>query len=130
MDSDKIQVISLWKNIFRDDPPWNEPVGIIERKSAFQADLFLVGIINHAIIATVIAGYDGFRGWIYHLAVHSEMRRQGIARKMMQKAEEMLKQKGCIKINLQIRSYNSQIIEFYKSIGYNIEDHLSMGKLT
>ena len=126
---DRIAVIRLWENTFPDDPYWNDPVDIILRKLARKDDLFLVGLIRDKVVAATLAGYDGFRGWIYHLAVDQSYQRQGIGLLMMKKVEETLIEMGCIKINLQIRSSNQDVINFYKSIGYSIEDHISMGKL-
>ena len=126
---DRTAVIQLWENTFPDDPYWNDPDDIILRKIARQDDLFLVGLIREEVVAATLAGYDGFRGWIYHLAVDQNYQRQGIGLLMMKKVEETLLKMGCIKINLQIRSSNQDVINFYKSIGYSIEDHISMGKL-
>ena len=75
-----------------------------------------------------MAGYEGHRGWINYLAVSPDLQRQGIARKMMDEAETKLSSLGCPKINLQIRSTNTQVIDFYKSIGYSDDEVLSMGK--
>jgi ribosomal protein S18 acetylase RimI-like enzyme len=119
----------LWSNSFPNDPPWNEPNDIIMRKAQWQRDLFLVGEREGRIVATVLGGYDGFRGWIYHLAVDAEWRNKGIGRQMMEAIESRLKDLGCPKINLQVRSNNQEVVEFYKHIGYDIEDHTSMGKL-
>jgi ribosomal protein S18 acetylase RimI-like enzyme len=125
---DSKAVIVLWSSVFKNDPPWNEPSRIIEKKSAYQAELFLVGTCDKNVIATVLGGYDGFRGWIYHLAVAAQFQRRGVAKLMMAAIEEKLKELGCIKINLQIRSSNQDVINFYRKLGYTIEDHISMGK--
>ena len=125
---DRRQVIALWDIVFPGDPPWNEPARIIERKTPRQRDLFLVGLTDEKVIATVLAGYDGFRGWIYHLAVHPDFRRMGIGRRMMAEAESRLTALGCVKVNLQVRAGNSKVIRFYEKIGYKTEDHTSMGK--
>lgn len=128
-ENDRSQVIRLWKKTFPNDPPWNDPEAVINRKLQIQKDLFLVGLLKKRIVATVLAGYDGFRGWIYHLAVDEDRRRVGIGEMMMTEAEKNLRLWGCIKINLQIRSTNTGVIRFYQRIGYKIEDHVSMGKL-
>jgi ribosomal protein S18 acetylase RimI-like enzyme len=126
---DQSAVARLWQNAFPDDPYWNDPQDIIRRKFERHDDLFLVGLIKNKIVSVVLAGYDGFRGWVYHLAVDRKYRQQGIGLRMMKKVEESLLKMGCVKINLQVRSSNQDVIEFYKSIGYEIEDHISMGKL-
>jgi ribosomal protein S18 acetylase RimI-like enzyme len=127
--NDKPKVIKLWRLVFKNDPPWNEPNAIIERKLAIQRNLFLVGEVNGKIIATVLGGYDGFRGWVYHLAILPSHQRKGIGKVLMLELEKKLKNLGCPKINLQVRSSNSEVIQFYKKIGYSQEDHVSMGKL-
>ena len=79
-------------------------------------------------MATVLAGFDGFRGWVYHLAVATELRRRGFGRQMMAAAEHELRELGCPKINLQVRSSNEAVIEFYERLGYRIEERASLGK--
>jgi ribosomal protein S18 acetylase RimI-like enzyme len=75
-----------------------------------------------------MAGYDGHRGWINYLAVHPQHRRSGIGRRMMDEAESRLQAAGCPKINLQVRSKNAEVIEFYKRIGFKTDDVVSLGK--
>jgi ribosomal protein S18 acetylase RimI-like enzyme len=93
-----------------------------------QPELFLVATIENQIVGTVMAGYDGHRGWINYLGTSPEHRRQGIARALMQEAESLLKRAGCPKINLQVRSTNHDVIDFYRAIGFSPDDVLSMGK--
>jgi ribosomal protein S18 acetylase RimI-like enzyme len=75
-----------------------------------------------------MAGFDGVRGWIYHLAVASEYRRHGLATELVRAAETGLRELGCLKVSLQIRSTNLAAVAFYRSIGYQIEDRVSMGR--
>jgi len=107
---------------------WNDPYRDIQRKLNVQADMFLVACLDGQIIATVMAGYDGHRGWVNYLAVHPRHRRKGIGRQMMDEAEACLRAAGCPKINLQVRSNNSAVIEFYRRIGFKIDDVVSLGK--
>ncbi|UCG53246.1 MAG: GNAT family acetyltransferase [Candidatus Latescibacterota bacterium] len=129
LEEDSVEVIALWREVFTNDPPWNDPPQVIQRKLAVQRELFLIGELRGRIVATVIAGYDGFRGWIYHLAVAPNEQRKGLGRAMMAEAEKRLKAIGCPKINLQVRSTNTDVIAFYKALGYSVEDHTSFGKL-
>ena len=76
----------------------------------------------------VIAGFDGVRGWIYHLAVAPAHRRRGIATRLMRGAEAALRARGCSKINLQVRATNESVVAFYRALGYQIEERLSMGR--
>ena len=126
---DSKRVIELWKDIFSNDPRWNEPSGIITRKLRRQRDLFLVGLLDNKIVATVLGGYDGFRGWIYHLAVDPVYRKQGIGQTMMAAIEDRIRSQGAVKINLQVRTNNTEVIRFYEALGYRSETHRSLGKL-
>lgn len=127
-EGDEADVVALWTSIFPDARLWNQPRAYIARKLGVQRELFLVGVRGERVIATVLAGYDGVRGWIYHLAVVPKMRRHGIGRAMMSAAEASLRALGCPKINLQVLRSNSEVVRFYESIGYAVEDRISMGK--
>jgi ribosomal protein S18 acetylase RimI-like enzyme len=125
--ADRARVIALWRACDL-VVPWNNPGRDIERKLRVSPELFLVGELNGKLVATCMAGYEGHRGWINYLAVSPELHRQGIAARMMQASEARLHQMGCPKINLQVRASNEGVIAFYRSIGYEIEDVVSMGK--
>jgi len=108
--------------------PWNNPQKDILRKIEVNPELFLVGEIDGKMAASAMGGYDGHRGWVNYLAVDPEYQRRGSARVIMAEIERMLADTGCPKINLQIRNSNLAAIEFYKRIGYNVEEITSMGK--
>jgi len=127
--SDEEQVIRLWQISFPNDPPRNEPRSVIQRKLAVDPELFLVGESSGRVIATALGGYDGFRGWVYHLAITPERRREGLARQMMGQIEARLAARGCPKLNLQVRTSNAEVIAFYGSLGYSVEENVGMGKL-
>jgi ribosomal protein S18 acetylase RimI-like enzyme len=93
-----------------------------------QPELLLVGTINEDLVAAVIAGFDGVRGWIYHLAVQPEWRRRGFATQLVRAAEAGLQKIGCAKVNLQVRATNSAVVAFYTGLGYATEERLSMGR--
>ncbi|QDV86082.1 GNAT family acetyltransferase [Planctomycetes bacterium TBK1r] len=124
---DEAEVISLWRRsgLTR---PWNDPHKDIARKMSVQSEWFLVGELDGQMIATVMAGYDGHRGWINYLAVDPDHRRGGHARAIMQHAERLLREAGCPKINLQIRKDNADAIAFYERIGFCEDDVVSFGK--
>ena len=124
---DQDAVISLWRrcDLIR---PWNDPVKDVRRKLGVRPDLFLVGELDGEVIACVMASYEGHRGWLNYLAVAPEHRRRGHARAIVAEAERLLLEAGCPKINLQIRTSNREVIEFYKGLGYSVDDVVSMGK--
>jgi ribosomal protein S18 acetylase RimI-like enzyme len=126
-DKDLAQVIELWQ-VCSLAVPWNNPEKDIARKLSVSPDLFLVGEISGEIIASVMAGYEGHRGWINYLAVSPRFQRSGYGRQIMVEAEVRLKEKGCPKINLQVRTKNKAVISFYKSLGYAVDEVVSLGK--
>ena len=126
--ADETGVIRLWHRC-QLVVPHNDPKADIARKMKVQPELFLVAITENRVVGTVMAGYEGHRGWINYLAVDPEYRRQGIGRRMMMTVEKKLKTYGCPKINLQVRETNTAVIEFYRRLGYHNDHVLSLGKL-
>ena len=125
---DEAAVISLWQRAFPDDPPWNDPGEIIRRKLNVQRELFLVCVLDGRLVGTVLAGFDGVRGWVHKVAADPDCRRRGIARSLMTAAEQGLEALGCPKLNLQVRPENATAIAFYRSAGYHVEERVSMSK--
>ena len=125
--TDEPTVIDLWRqcDLIR---PQNDPAKDVRRKLNVQSQMFLVAELENKIIGTVMAGYEGHRGWINYLAVSPQHRRQGIGTALMQEAERILRLEGCPKINLQVRSANRDVIEFYRKIGFAVDDVVSLGK--
>jgi ribosomal protein S18 acetylase RimI-like enzyme len=126
-EADEAQVVDLWERcgLVR---AWNDPRKDIARKLHVQRELFLVGADGAQIVATVMAGYEGHRGWINYLAVDPDRRRQGFARALMAAVEDQLRALGCPKINLQIRHDNRDAIAFYRRIGFAEDAAISLGK--
>ena len=125
-ENDRGSLIELWQKVFPDDPPHNEPSIVIEAKLAVD-DLIFLAENNNEIIGACMAGYDGHRGWLYAVAVLPEHRRSGTGTQLVKHAMQALKELGCVKVNLQIRSTNREVAAFYKSLGFETEDRLSMG---
>ena len=125
--TDEDTIVQLWTDCGL-VVPWNDPHQDIQRKLGVQAEFFLVGCYNDQIIASVMAGYDGHRGWINYLAVHPLFQRKGIASQIMEKAESLLRAAGCPKINLQVRSTNADVLSFYRSLGFKTDEVVSLGK--
>jgi ribosomal protein S18 acetylase RimI-like enzyme len=124
---DQDSVVRLWQacNLV---VPWNDPYKDIQRKLKVDPDLFIVGEIAGDIIATVMGGYEGHRGWINYLAVAPAHQRKGYGRQLVAFVEARIKQKGCPKINLQVRQSNTDVIKFYEAIGYGKDNVISLGK--
>lgn len=124
---DEHAVIELWDRcgLLR---PWNDPKRDIQRKLLVNPELFLVGLIQGVVVATAMAGYEGHRGWINYLAVSPDCQRQGLGQMIMEAAEQRLRAIGCPKINLQVRTGNQQVIDFYRQLGFQIDDVVSLGK--
>ena len=118
----------LWHEAFPNDPPWNAAELAIPAKLKIQPDLFLVAADGRLVVGSIMAGYDGHRGWLYALAVLQSHQLQGIGTALVSEAETRLCAMGCTKINLQVRSSNTAVVRFYQSLGYDIEEHVSMGK--
>ncbi|MCO6453432.1 MAG: GNAT family acetyltransferase [Caldilineales bacterium] len=125
--ADETAVVELWQRCGL-TRPWNNPRLDIERKMAVQPDLFLVGEQAGGIIASVMGGYEGHRGWINYLAVDPDFQRQGMGRAMMAEVEERIMALGCPKINLQVRASNTGVLAFYERLGYGVDDVVGMGK--
>ena len=125
-ESDRSDLIKLWHAVFPDDPSHNEPSKVIEAKLAID-NLIFIAEHEGLIIGACMAGYDGHRGWLYAVAVCNEQRRSGVGSALVQHAIQALKVMGCIKVNLQIRATNTQVTTFYESLGFVIEERLSMG---
>jgi ribosomal protein S18 acetylase RimI-like enzyme len=125
--TDSDSVISLWQacDLTR---PWNDPRKDIARKQLIQPELFLVATDAAEIVGSVMAGYEGHRGWINYLAVHPLAQRQGLGKPLMDEAQARLLAAGCPKVNLQVRSTNEAAVGFYKAISYTQDEVVSYGK--
>ena len=122
------QVEALWQQVFAYDAPRNAPSLVIEKKCAVRDGLFFVAVANDTVVGTVMAGYDGHRGWIYSMVVHPGYRRQDIGSRLLSFAERKLTTLGCVKINLQVMGGNEAAQLFYEANGYSVENRISMGK--
>jgi len=125
LDSDG-SVLLKWRLRFY--LPWNDPHKDIRRKLQVDRELFLVGLIESNIVATVMGGYEGHRGWINYLAVDPNHRHRGYGTEILGNVERLISALGCPKINLQIRTSNSEAIAFYESLGYRTDDVVGLGK--
>jgi ribosomal protein S18 acetylase RimI-like enzyme len=125
--SDQDSVIRIWEDCGL-TRPWNDPRKDIARKLSEQPELFLVGVCGGAIVGTAMAGFDGHRGWIYYVAVAPAHQGRGYGRRLMQEAERLLQQRGCPKLNLQVRASNIGALDFYRKLGYLQDDVICLGR--
>jgi ribosomal protein S18 acetylase RimI-like enzyme len=127
-DADEQVVIALWREVLPDSAPHNDPATAIRKKLAVERDLFFVAAIDGVVVGTVMGGYDGHRGWVYSVAVKPQHRRRGIGSTLLRRLEAALRERGCLKVNLQVRSSNAEVIAFYEKLGFGVEERVSMGK--
>lgn len=126
---DHDQVVDLWRSVFPDAPPRNDPVLDIQRKLSVQPELFLVALFDSRVVGTCMAGFDGHRGWVHLVAVAPQHRRRGVGSALMRQAEARLTRMGCPKLNLQVRATTPEAVGFYERLGFQVEERISMGKL-
>jgi ribosomal protein S18 acetylase RimI-like enzyme len=115
---DRVAATSLWATagLVR---PWNDPDSDFDRAIAGPTSVVLGARDAGQLLATVMVGHDGHRGWVYYLAVAATERRRGLGRQMMVNAEGWLRDRGVVKLNLMVRHTNSEALGFYKRLGYD-----------
>jgi len=126
-EHDTDAVVALWESAGL-TRPWNDPRKDIARKLAVQPELFLVAEDGAQVVGSVMAGYDGHRGWLYYLASDPGRRGEGIGRDLVAAAEERLLAMGCPKVQLMVRPDNAAARDFYDALGYEPFDTWSTGK--
>ena len=124
---DRGSVVDLWQRCEL-TRAWNNPDLDIDRKIDHADDMFFVAVRGDRVVGSVMAGYDGHRGWINYLAVDPSERGEHLGSGLMEEAEQALRIHGCAKINLQIRRTNLGAQVFYERLGYVEDDVISMGK--
>ncbi|WP_298471025.1 GNAT family acetyltransferase [uncultured Erythrobacter sp.] len=119
----------LWREVFPNDPPRNQAGSAIPVKLSLKDGLFWVAIEREdAVVGTIMAGWDGHRGWLYSVAVDPHKQRAGIGRQLVEHAVQELRRRGCGKVNLQIRAGNDAVEAFYAKLGFQTEARISMGR--
>ena len=119
-------VVDLWEKCGL-IVPQNDPVEDIQKKLDFQPELFFVALLDGQLIGSVMVGYEGHRGWLNYLAVLPSFQKKGYGKKLVNKAIEELRNMGCLKLNLQVRKSNTEVIQFYKHLGFEEEERISLG---
>ena len=127
-EKDRKKVTQLWDicGLIRS---WNDPNKDLDRKQRLGKDLFLILELENDIIGTAMGGYDGHRGVMNYLAIHPGFRGNGFGKLLVKEVEKRLLEKGCPKVNLLVRSDNTEVGSFYESINYEKqEDVFIFGK--
>jgi ribosomal protein S18 acetylase RimI-like enzyme len=120
-------VIDLWKKCGL-IVPQNDPVVDIRKKVDYQPGLFFVALLSGLVVGSVMAGYEGHRGWLNYLAVLPKYQGRGYGKKLVEKAIAELKRLGCLKVNLEVRKSKSSVIDFYVHLGFKDNEVVGLGK--
>ncbi len=120
-------VVGLWHEVGI-TRPWNDPHRDIERKLTVQPELFLVGVQDDVVVASAMAGFDGHRGWLYYFAVSPSQQGRGLGTALLTEVERLLIERGCPKLNVQIRDGNVDVRARYEDWGYAADGATGMGK--
>ncbi|TQJ32472.1 GNAT family acetyltransferase [Microbacterium sp. SLBN-146] len=126
-ERDTEMVVSLWQTCGL-TRPWNDPYRDIARKLTVQRELFLVAEDAGEVVGSVMAGYDGHRGWLYYLAAAPSHRGQGIGRALVEQAETLLIELGCPKVQIMVRPENGIVRPFYDDLGFTPFEVWATGK--
>lgn len=126
-DADVEQVIALWQTCGL-TRPWNDPAADIALARKGSNAAVLTGRDDSLIVATVLVGHDGHRGWVYYLAVDPDYRHKGYGRAMMDAAERWLHERGIEKLQLLVRADNKSVKSFYQSLGYSEQERITYAK--
>jgi ribosomal protein S18 acetylase RimI-like enzyme len=126
-DNDIAAVIALWERcgLVR---PWNDPTADIALARRGPNSALLIGRDADKIVASVMVGHDGHRGWVYYVAVDPDCRGKGFGRAIMQAAEDWLRPQGIVKMQLLVRGDNTKVQAFYETLGYDEQDRVIYAK--
>ena len=126
-NGDVADVIVLWQRCAL-TRPWNDPASDIALARKGENAAMLVGRDDSGIVASVLVGHDGHRGWVYYVAVDPDCRHKGYGRVIMDAAEHWLRLRGIEKLQLMVRPDNSQVQAFYQSLGYVEQERIIYAK--
>ena len=126
-DAEIANVIALWQRC-GSTRPWNDPAGDIARARRGEHSTVLLGKLNDVLVASVMVGHDGHRGWVYYVTVDPDRRQEGFGGAIMNAAEEWLRDRGILKLQLMVRKDNAKVHAFYQSIGYYNQETVTFAK--
>ena len=126
-DADIAAVVSLWQRC-GSTRPWNDPQADIALARQGTNATVLLGRQGNAIVASVLVGHDGHRGWVYYVTVDPEHRKKGFGRAIMTAAEDWLRARGVVKLQLMVRPDNTQVQAFYETLDYDEQERIVYAK--
>jgi ribosomal protein S18 acetylase RimI-like enzyme len=126
-DDDIADVIALWQRCGL-TRAWNDPAGDIALARREANATVLLGRNEGALVASVLVGHDGHRGWVYYVSVDPDHRHKDYGRAIMTAAENWLRARGIQKLQLMVRGDNAQVHAFYKSLGYYDQERVTFAK--
>jgi ribosomal protein S18 acetylase RimI-like enzyme len=126
-DGDVTEVIALWQRC-GSTRAWNDPAGDIALARKETNATVLLGRRDGVLLASVLVGHDGHRGWVYYVTVDPDHRHQGYGREIMAAAEHWLRARGIEKLQLMVRGDNAKVHAFYRSIGYYDQERVVFAK--
>jgi ribosomal protein S18 acetylase RimI-like enzyme len=121
------QVIDLWLRTGIAVGPTDSREGILHTLQR-NPDLFLVADSDGCVVGTVIGTYDGRCGWANHVAVDPQWQGMGMGGALMHALENLLRARGCARVNLTVKCANAQVQGFYEQLGFNSRDVIFMQK--
>ena len=126
-DADVPAVVRLWRRagLVRE---WNDPTGDIELARKERNSTILLGRHDGALVASVLVGHDGHRGWVYYVSVDPDHRLKDYGRQIMTAAEDWLRARGIMKLQLMVRGDNARVHAFYRSLGYYDQQRTTFAK--
>jgi ribosomal protein S18 acetylase RimI-like enzyme len=126
-DGDIAEVIALWRRCGL-TRAWNDPAADIALARKQNNATVLLGRKGTALVASVLVGHDGHRGWVYYVAVDPDHRSEGYGRAIMTAAEDWLRARGIEKLQLMVRGDNAEVHAFYRSLGYYDQERVVFAK--
>ena len=108
--------------------PWNDPHADLALALRGPASTVLAALDGERVVGTAMVGHDGHRGWVYYLAVATDVRRRGVGRALMLAAEDWLREREIPALNLMVRSENTEALGFYDRLGYGTGDVVVRGR--
>jgi len=127
-DGDLSEVTHLWRRagLIRE---WNDPAGDIALARKESNSTVLLGRDDcGALVASVLVGHDGHRGWVYYVSVDPNHRLKDYGREIMTAAEDWLRARGIAKLQLMVRGDNAKVHAFYEALGYYDQKRVTFAK--